>query len=390
MRSYMFIVQRARQFGFIGFVKFNAFRLQNRIISGKIALFIYESPGNRMSSVSAIKIPPAQESCSDEARNWVRVLAKYREPDTKRSIFELSVSILPFFGLSLLAYLAMPVNYWLAFAIALANGGFLVRLFIIQHDCGHGSFFRNRHANNWLGRVLGVFTLTPYKVWRRTHTIHHSHAGNLAKRGVGDVYTMTVDEFKLKSTFRQIQYRLYRNPLFLFGMVPFLLFFLQNRLPFGLMKSWEYWLSAMGTNIVIVAAVALLIWLGGLAAVLLVFLPTVLVAATLGMWLFYVQHQFEDTQWQEETDWQLHDSALNGSSYYVLPAVLRWFSGNIGVHHVHHLYSRIPFYRLTEVLRDNTVLANINRMTLRESFACARLHLWDEQNQKLVSFSQLR
>ncbi len=343
-----------------------------------------------MSPASALKTASPLESTAKDARNWVRILAKYREPNTGRSIFELSVSILPFFALSLLAFFALSVSYWLAFAIALLNGGFLVRLFIIQHDCGHGSFFANRHANNWLGRMLGVLTLTPYKVWRRTHAIHHSNAGNLAKRGVGDVYTMTVSEYNQQSTLRKIQYRMYRSPLFLFGMVPFLLFFLQNRLPFGLMTSREYWLSAMGTNIAIAAAIALLLWLGGLAGVLLVFLPTVLVAATLGMWLFYVQHQFEDTEWNNESDWQLHDAALNGSSYYVLPAVLRWFSGNIGVHHVHHLYSRIPFYRLTEVLRDNSVLATINRMTLRESFACARLHLWDEQNRKLVSFSQAR
>ncbi|MCF6305962.1 MAG: fatty acid desaturase [Rhodobacteraceae bacterium] len=343
-----------------------------------------------MSPAPALKTPPPSETTPDDARNWVRILAKYREPNTGRSLFELSVSILPFFALSLLAYLALPVSYWLAFAIALLNGGFLVRLFIIQHDCGHGSFFGNRHANNWLGRGLGVLTLTPYKVWRRTHSIHHSNAGNLAKRGVGDVYTMTVSEYNQQSKFKKVQYRLYRNPLFLFGMVPFLLFFLQNRLPFGLMNSREYWLSAMGTNIAIIAAVALLLWLGGLAGVLLIFVPTVLVAATLGMWLFYVQHQFEETEWQKEGDWQLHDAALNGSSYYVLPAVLRWFSGNIGVHHVHHLYSRIPFYRLMEVLRENTALASINRLTLRESFACARLHLWDEQNHKLVSFANLR
>ena len=333
---------------------------------------------------------PTQSNDTQSARNWVRVLAKYREPNTTRSIFELAASALPFFALGVLAWLSLSVSYWLAFALAALNGLFLVRLFIIQHDCGHGSFFGNRHANNWVGRVIGVLTLTPYKVWRRTHSMHHSASGNLDKRGIGDVYTLTVVEFENLSKLKRIAYRMYRHPLFMFGLAPTLLFVFQNRLPFGLMRSWDYWISALGTNVFIAAALGVLIWFGGLAALLLVFVPTLLVAATAGVWLFYVQHQFENTRWEHEEEWQLHDVALNGSSYYVLPAVLRWFSGNIGVHHVHHLYSRIPFYRLMEVMRENTALEDLNRLTIRESIACARLHLWDEKARKLVSFSQAR
>lgn len=323
-----------------------------------------------------------------DARNWVRVLAKYREPNYTRSIFELVVSVGPFLILWVLAWMSLSISYWLTLAISLVNGGFIVRMFIIQHDCGHGSYFSNRHASDWVGRILGVLTLTPYKVWRRTHSIHHSAAGNLDKRGIGDVYTMTVEEYDGLSSLQRLRYRAYRHPLFMFGMAPILLFAFQNRVPVGLMKSKEYWASAMGTNAMIALVLGLIFWFGGIMPLVLIFLPSLLVAATGGVWLFYVQHQFENTQWDHENEWQLHDAALQGSSYYVLPSVLRWFSGNIGVHHVHHLYSRIPFYRLMEVLKENTDLQYMNRMTIMESFSCARLHLWDESKRKLVSFSQ--
>lgn len=331
-----------------------------------------------------------QDLATQPARNWVRTLAKYREPDLTRSIFELAVSAIPFLMLAALSWMMLSVSYPFAFALALLNGGFLVRLFIIQHDCGHGSYFSNRRANDWVGRIIGVFTLTPYKVWRRTHSIHHSSAGNLDKRGVGDVYTMTVLEYQSLPKRKRLLYRIYRHPLFLFGLGPVLLFGFHNRLPIGLMKSWEYWTSAMGTNIVIVIGLGLVVWFGGLMPLLLIVAPTLLVAATAGVWLFYVQHQFENTRWEHDSDWQLHDAALRGSSYYVLPLVLRWFSGNIGMHHIHHLYSRIPFYRLSEVLSTHTELATINRISIRESFNCARLHLWDENKHRLVSFSQMQ
>lgn len=324
------------------------------------------------------------------ARNWIKVLSKYREPNLVRSSLELAISVIPFFVLGALAWYSLSINYWLAFAISFINGGFLVRLFIIQHDCGHNSFFGNRSANNWVGRCLGVLTLTPYKVWRRTHAIHHASSGNLGKRGIGDVYTMTVKEYDALSNKKKFQYRVYRNPIFLFVLAPVLLFVFQNRLPFGLAKHLEYWISAMGTNFVIIAIFAVIFWFGGLAAILLVTLPPIIVAATAGMWLFYVQHQFEDTVWHSESEWKLHDAALHGSSHYVLPSVLRWFSGNIGVHHVHHLYSRIPFYRLMEVLRENEELANHNRLGIWQSLKCARLHLWDESSRKLISFAHAK
>ena len=338
-------------------------------------------------------MPEAQPSALDteSGRYWVRILAHYREPSHARSILELLMSVGPFACLMALSWWSLSVSTALAAAISALNGAFLVRIFLIQHDCGHSSFFRNKLANDWIGRALGVLTLTPYDVWRRTHSIHHSAVGDLGKRGVGDVSTLTVREFRSRTDLGRLLYRVYRHPLFLFGLAPAYLFFLQNRLPVGLMRSgWTYWISAMGTN----AALALLLgaglWFGGLLSVLLTVLPTTLVSASIGVWLFYVQHQFENTHWERAPDWNLHDAALRGSSHYVLPPVLRWFTANIGVHHVHHLYSRVPFYRLSVVLRDHPALADAQRLTLRQSLDCARRHLWDEERRKLLSFAEAR
>jgi omega-6 fatty acid desaturase (delta-12 desaturase) len=325
------------------------------------------------------------------AREWLSVLARYREPSTRRSLFELAATLVPFLALWALAWMALQVSPWLALALAVLNGAFLVRIFIIQHDCGHGSFLANRKAQDWVGRVLGVLTLTPYAVWRRTHSIHHAHHGNLDQRGIGDVTTLTLEEYRARSPFGRFMYRLYRHPVVLFILGPSYLFILQNRLPLGLMNAgWRYWTSAMGTNAMIGIALGLIIWFGGLMPVLLIFLPTSVIAATIGVWLFYVQHQFEETHWSRGDDWQLHDAALEGSSHYVLPQPLRWLSGNIGIHHVHHLYSRIPFYRLPEVIRDHRELAEAQRLTIRESLQTVRLHLWDEAQGKLMSFAEAR
>ena len=321
----------------------------------------------------------------------MQVLAKYRDPDHARSLFELGISLAAFVAMWAVAWWALALSYWLALGIAVLNAGFLVRLFAIQHDCGHNSFFRNRHASDWVGRALGVITLTPYDVWRRTHSIHHSAAGNLDGRGIGDIHTLTVREYFRLSWRERFGYRLYRNPLVLFGVGPAYIFLLQNRLPVGLMTAGaKYWTSAMATNAAIALAIGLMIWFGGLMPVLLIFLPTSAVAASIGVWLFYVQHQFEETSWDGAEDWQVHDAALQGSSHYDLPLVLRWMTANIGIHHVHHLYARIPFYRLTQVLRDHPALAESQRLTLWESFSCVRLQLWDEGRRKLISIAQAR
>ena len=324
------------------------------------------------------------------ARDWVKVLANYREPSTWRSFYELGITLGPFIALWALAWWSLSISAWLTLAISVCNAAFLLRLFAIQHDCGHASFFKERALSDWVGRVIGVLTLTPYDVWRRSHSIHHSAAGNLGRRGIGDINTLTVAEYEALSPGRKFQYRIYRHPIVLFGLAPGYLFFLQNRIPLGLMEKAKYWVSAMCTNAAIIAALFVIWFFGGLMPILLIFVPTTLLAATAGVWLFYVQHQFETTHWEADESWDLHDAALEGSSHYVLPSPLQWLSANIGIHHVHHLYSRIPFYRLPEVLRDHAGLADVNRMTIRESIANARLHLWDENSKRLLSFSDAK
>lgn len=325
------------------------------------------------------------------AKMWVPILAKYREPFFGRSVFELGITLAAFFAFGALAWLSLSVSPLLAMAIACLNGVWLVRVFLIQHDCGHQALFQSRRANDWIGRFTGVLTLTPYDVWRRTHSIHHAHAGNLDRRGIGDVLTLTVDEYKARGWFGRLKYRLYRHPIVMFGLGPAYLFLLDYRLPLGLMNAgWRYWISSMGTNLMLIALLAGLYALGGWQVLAFVYLPTVLTGATIGVWLFFVQHQFEDTYWGHEPEWQMHDAALLGSSHYRLPQPLRWLTANIGIHHVHHLYSRIPFYRLSEILRDYPSLAEAQVLTLRESLACARLHLWDERARKLVSFREAR
>ncbi len=233
--------------------------------------------------------------------------------------------------------------------------------------------------------------MAPYDVWRRAHNIHHSASGNLDKRGVGDIDTLTVQEFQMRSARGKLLYRLYRHPFVLFVIGPIFIFFFHYRLPIGFMNAGaKYWVSAMGTNLAIALFVGLMIYFIGFVPFLLVYLPVILLAAAMGVWMFYVQHQFEDAHWEKQENWSREEAALFGSSHYDLPPILRWLTGNIGIHHVHHLNSRIPFYRLTEVLRDQPALINIKRLTFLDSFKCIKLQLWDEKTRRLVSFKEAR
>jgi omega-6 fatty acid desaturase (delta-12 desaturase) len=327
-----------------------------------------------------------------DARAWTHVLTRYRQPSNRRGLVEIAITFLPLAALWTLAWAAFHLgHWWLALLLAIPAAGFLVRLFMIQHDCGHGAFFRHRLANDWIGRLAGIVTLTPYGLWRRTHALHHATTGNLDRRGFGDVDTLTVAEYRDRSFWGRLRYRLYRHPFVMFGIGPAYLFILQHRLPVGLMRSgWRPWASTMTTNLAIGLAAAALIWLIGIQAFLLVHLPIMLLAASIGVWLFYVQHQFELTSWHRDGAWNLHDAALRGSSHYDLPAFLRWFTANIGLHHVHHLCSRIPYYRLPRVLDDHPELRAVGRLTLLQSFRCVRLVLWDETQRRLVSFKDAR
>ncbi len=327
--------------------------------------------------------------CQNEpdAAAWLKILSKYRTPSLRRSAFELAVTAIPFAAFWVLTWVAVHYGFWYGLILVVPAAAFLLRLFMIQHDCGHGSFFANRRFDDWIGRILGVLTLTPYDYWRRAHAEHHASAGNLNERGIGDITTLTVSEYYARSKWGRIGYRLYRHPLVMFGIGPVWLFLFQQRLPVGMLRAGLLpWVSAMSTNLALAVIMSLLIWAIGPAAFLMIHLPIVLLAGAVGIWLFYVQHQFEETHWSKKPEWQFPNAALHGASHYDLPPVLRWVTGNIGIHHVHHLCSRIPYYRLPEVLRNHPELGDIGRITLCQSLRCIKLVLWDEGGQKLVSF----
>lgn len=325
-----------------------------------------------------------------DPRAWRSMLAGYRGPNYARSTVELAITAIPFVIIWILMRTALGAGYWLCLLLAVPAAGFLVRLFMIQHDCGHGSFFRLRLANDWVGRIIGVLTLTPYDFWQRSHALHHANSGNLDHRGFGDVDTLTVREYLALPRWRQLLYRLYRHPIVMFGVGPAYLFIVRHRLPVGLMRSSKrFWVSTMATNLAIAALAATMIWLIGIGPFLLVQLPITILAGSIGVWLFYVQHQFDNTFWAHDEEWNFHEAALHGSSHYHLPSVLRWFTANIGVHHVHHLCCRIPYYRLPRVLRDHPELAVVGRITFLESLRCVRLALWDERMRRLISFHEM-
>jgi acyl-lipid omega-6 desaturase (Delta-12 desaturase) len=324
-----------------------------------------------------------------EERDWISALHAYRASDIKQSLFEIAVTLGPLVALWGLSYAALQVSVWLSLLVAIPAGAFLVRVFLIQHDCGHGALFKKKAPNDWTGRVLGILTMTPYDVWRKQHAIHHATHGNLDKRGMGDINMFTLQEYRALPFLKRVGYQFYRHPLVMFGLGPSFVFFLLYRYPSGLMRAgWIYWASAMGTNLAIALFAAGMMWMFGWQEFLIVHIPIVVFAATFGIWLFYVQHQFEDAFWEEGENWSLQDAALYGSSFYDLPKPLRWLTANIGVHHVHHLYSKIPFYKLQKVMDDFPELAGFRRLTFVESLSCLKLRLWDEDSKRMVTLRE--
>ncbi len=325
-----------------------------------------------------------------EARDFARRLLRYRDPSVWRGVFEIAVTLAPLAMISVLGWFAVSRHIWWGLLLIVPAAAFLVRLFMIQHDCSHGAFFPWKFANDWVGRAIGVLTLTPHDYWGRAHMLHHATSGALDRRTLGGVETLTVDEYLALPRIRRFGYWLYRHPLVMFGLGPAYLFLLQHRVPVGLMrKGWRPWVSVLATDLAIAAFVVGMIMAFGLLPFLLIYLPMTLLAASAGVWLFFVQHQFEETYWARG-EWDFHDAALRGSSHYDLPPVLRWFTANIGIHHVHHLNSRIPFYRLPQVLRDEPHLRDLGRLTLLGSLRCVGLALWDESSRRLISFRELR
>lgn len=312
--------------------------------------------------------------------------------DVKRSAFQLVTTAASFIALLVLMAAASHGHYWLTLLLAIPAAGLLVRLFIIQHDCGHGSFFKSRGANDFLGRAISLVTLTPYASWSLGHAAHHASTGNLDRRGRGDVETWTVAEYQASTRLKKLLYRLYRNPFVMVMVGAPINFIVLQRLPLGhAFRDRTSRRSILALNAALLAGFGIAFAMIGVRPVLGTYLPVIIIASWVGNWLFYVQHQFESAGWERDRDWNFHVAALDGSSYFKLPAILQWFSGNIGLHHVHHLCSRIPNYRLQACLDAAPELNRIVRViTLRESLGCWRLALWDEHRRLLVGFRDLK
>jgi omega-6 fatty acid desaturase (delta-12 desaturase) len=335
------------------------------------------------STTPAIAIGPADKA------TWRQIVEKYRQPSTVRALWQLVNTFIPYGLLWYLMHLSLSVSWWLTIPLAVLAGAFLVRIFIIFHDCGHGSYFRSRWANDLVGFIAGVLTFTPYYQWRGEHAIHHSTAGHLDKRGTGDVWTMTVQEYLESSRWRRFAYRLARNPIVLFVLAPLYLFLIEQRFPSSKTDLHERH-SVWWTNLAILGLVIALSWVFGVVAYVLIQLIVTGVAGAAGVWMFYVQHQFEDAYWERGDDWDYAAAALQGSSFYKLPKVLQWFSGNIGFHHIHHLSARIPNYNLQRCHEADPLFQQVKPMTLSSSLKSLTLRLWDEQARKLVGYGRMR
>jgi omega-6 fatty acid desaturase (delta-12 desaturase) len=319
--------------------------------------------------------------------SWRDALAPYGRPRLGRSLLDLATSVVPYVALSVLMYVAVDVSYLLVLAIAVPASGFLLRTYIVFHDCAHGSFLPAKRANVWLGVLLGLLVYSPFHSWRHSHAVHHATAGDLDRRGVGDVLTLTVAEYEASSWRRRLAYRLFRNPFVMFGLGPIYAMVLQPRLVSRSTRP-RIRRSVIGTNIALAVVVAALCWLVGWREYLLVQWPPALGAASAGVWLFYVQHQFEDTYWQSKDDWSYADAALRGSSYLRLPKLLQFFTGNIGLHHVHHLSARIPNYNLQRAHDENPIFHDVPTLSAWDGLRAVRLKLWDEDRGRLVTFAE--
>lgn len=322
---------------------------------------------------------------------WKQTTTPYKGADTRRSITQLSITIISFLLLWAAMYWGMKISYFLSLALAVPAGAFIVRLFMIQHDCGHGSYFPSRVARETVGFCLGVLTLTPFKYWASTHLYHHSHSGDLDFRELGEIHTLTVREYRNRTRWGRLRYWIYRNPFVLLVVGPAFHFLVKHRFPWDVPRKWRRaWRSVWLTNLALVAVVYVMGETLGYGRFFMLQGPTTLVACSIGVWLFYVQHQFENTYWHYHKEWDYFDAALHGSSHLVLPKPLQWLTAHIGVHHVHHLNSQIPNYRLQSCMEDNPELQVATRITIRDSWRLLWLTLWDEENQQLISFRDLR
>lgn len=321
--------------------------------------------------------------------DWRKIIKRY-QPEVWRSVWQIINTLVPYIGLfALMLWMVNTgISYWWVLLVSVVTAGFMVRTFIIFHDCGHGSFFKSRKANLVVGIITGILTFTPWQLWWHEHNIHHANAGNLDKRGVGDVDTWTVEEYLAAPLWKKFFYRVMRNPIFMFTVGAMTVFAIAKRVPLPSHSKKEK-ASIWWTNVALAAIIAGIIMVAGWKAYLLVQLPVLLFGTSAGVWMFYVQHNYDGVYWEREENWDFYKAALDGSSFYELPAILQWFTGNIGFHHIHHLGSRIPNYKLQQCFEENP-LFHVERMSILTSFRTLRLRLWDEARQKMVGWKELK
>lgn len=399
-KLYLSFLQYARDnlFGKLG-VQYSHDKFENKITSVR---------ANRMLNLSRREGDngdpndhnPICHTNSDNIKGKIEELSRhcelYTQADNRKAFIQIANTLIPFFVLCAIMFACFEQAYWLCALLTIPAAGFLTRLFIIQHDCGHNSFFNSRIWNNRLGRVLSLLTWTPYDFWRKTHNIHHSSSGNLDKRGYGSIETLTLKEYKDLSPRMRFLYRLYRNPLILLGIgTPFFIiigqrFPIAEPFPFvevrKLVDVSHIWKSVLGFDIALLVFYGTAGYFLGYLTLFSVYLPIVIMTSWLGGWLFFIQHQFEDAHWEKASKWDYKVAAFMGSSYYALPPILQWFTGNIGLHHIHHLCAKIPNYRLQECMDHRPELATYNKITLLQSLKYANLSLWDEEERKMIGF----
>ena len=323
-----------------------------------------------------------------EQIRWQKIVAKYAKPDMRRSLWQLANTLIPYVVLWYLMIRSVEVSYWITLGLSVFAAGFLMRAFIIFHDCGHGSFFKSQKLNDFVGTITALLNFTPYQRWKHDHAIHHATAGDLDRRGTGDVYTMTVQEYLAAPWWKKTGYRIMRNPFALFGVGPLLVFVITQRIPLpsqGRREKASVWL----TNFALVGIIALMCWLIGWQTFVMVQLPILALSTTLGIWLFYVQHNFDPSYWDTHEGWEFVKAGLQGSSFYKLPLILQWFSGNIGFHHIHHLSSKIPNYNLPQCYYENP-LFHVKPLTFVASLRSLSLRLYDEEQKMMVGWSGLK
>jgi len=321
-------------------------------------------------------------------RSWEKVIMKYNRPDLRKSIWQICNSLIPYVLMWYLMYMSLHYSYWLTLLLCMPACGFLIRLFIIFHDCGHGSFFRSKKANDTIGMIMGILAFTPYFKWHHEHSIHHSTAGNLDKRDIGDVWTLTVEEYLNSSRWRRFFYRAFRNPFFMFSLGPVFIILVLNRFSKKQMTRKEKW-NIYFTNTMILLIATIISLFIGLKAYLLIQLPILLISHIFGLWLFYIQHQFDETSWERDSSWDYKTAAIKGSSFLKLPAILQWFTGNIGFHHIHHLSSRIPNYNLSSCHYENELFKDVKPIIIFSTFKALTLSLWDEESRRMISFRKI-